>query len=181
MYVRVDRIAGIDWGWYEIDGKVSTWDGARLTIRRDKTNIDVVFDEAKQEWSGSFAANGPAQVRLRRPAQGTSAKFGSLAGTWRSDGPPRSVAGCLHLATRRDGTVIAWLDREFDGRYGEELVAVEFLAEKIAVQLAPPVNATYSYRGTVTGGSRLRGTWTPGLQAPDQFVVVPESACPSSY
>ena len=90
-----------EWTWTKRDGK-------RLVIQlaasgnTPEFDVDMVWDEQKGTWTGSFERNTFAQrVVLRRPA--FAGKASPFVGTWR-DTETWRMNNCVHIAQQADGS-----------------------------------------------------------------------------
>jgi hypothetical protein len=175
----------------------ATFDGTHLTIHfsghsdLDPFDLDLTFDSAAQNWTGTWVReSGRQTVLLRRPTAAVGAQQNPLVGDWQADQVTTAKYdwGSLHVTQSRDGEFRAWLDRSLSGfdprtrttvtdqRNGELLRVASASGQSVVIETLNAIGPVYTYRGTLSDdGARLSGTWvdTPGggrLNAPAQFV-----------
>ena len=200
--VRVDQVVDRDWGWFVVDGRRATWDGTRLRINhrdpvtRRETAVDLIFDPTENVWSGTFGSNRTVRLersgtvfdpkqRIRRTgSSGLDGTAGAseLFGVWRSDAPTLTPE-CLHVAVRRNGSPVAWLDRvlshgDYRGAsYGGLFTPPSFTDKTISLDVDSPFAAnSRTHTGILIDDQRMK--WTPGFLS---YVLTrsPQSACAS--
>ena len=165
------------WGWYvaarpgaQNEPAVLDEEHLRLRAVSDGPVIDVVFDPAKQRWTGTWTRDGKSQdVMLERPHAAPGALPNDLLGDWESlpdSVDPWRAPTRLHIYESADGAITAWMDRFIaliDQRHGELLQVLPAEHRAIGLETTSPGGIGYRFRGTVSAdGSTLAGSWQRG-------------------
>lgn len=165
------------WGWYVAAGpgaqdEPAVLDEEHLRLRAvsDGPVIDVVFDPAKQRWTGTWTRDGKSQdVILERPRAAPGALPNHLLGDWESlpdSVDPWRAPTRLHIYESADGAITAWMDRFIaliDQRHGELLQVLPGEHLAIGLETTSPGGMRYRFRGAVSAdGSTLAGSWQRG-------------------
>ena len=185
--------------WFSTKDDPNTkWDGKQLLLKLQPVaagdvalDLNLIFDPAQLDWSGTFTRNGTARgVRLRRPGAST-ASSNRFAGDWYLHQDPSGKtpysATCIHIAEQNDSALVVWEDHK-SGRvingpmineYGRELVVQNLKPDSIALIVG--TSLWFGNRVTFTGslspdGTRLEGHWaTNGNPASDASIFVKSS------
>jgi hypothetical protein len=180
-------------GSFTINGdSENTWDGKRLRLKSTprtavtpSLEFELTFNQARQQWTGTFNRNGLArQVILKRPG-GLSNPF---VGDWylHSDRSRRLPAGafqetlCLHIAQRNDGSLVAWEDRKNGpslNPYGQRLRVLSAENSSLKVQTDNSFGNTVGFTGSLsTDGTSIEGhSSTNGTQNPRTMILIKSS------
>jgi len=168
-------------------------------VRQKKVAINLVFDWQQQSWSGTFGVwagtlGASRTVRLERPrmvfdpkqrlprrgpfALKRTVRTSPFFGTWKSNierhsGWEFATVGCLHVAVRRNGSPVGWLDHgRFDfsnhRRYGEMLLLS--IERGISFTLDRATGLPPSYAGRIVENRRIEGEWSPGFALAATFM-----------
>jgi hypothetical protein len=180
-------------GSFTINGDSNnTWDGKRLRLQftprtpdAAALDLDLTFDQTRQQWTGTFNRNGFArQVILKRPR----ARSNPLVGDWylHTDRSRRLPAGtfyetlCLHIAQRNDGSLVAWEDRRNGpamNPYGQKLKVLSAENNSIRVQTDNAGGNTVGFTGSLSAdGTSIEGhASTNGTQNPRTMILIKSS------
>nr|AEV23261.1 hypothetical protein PSI-P [uncultured Acidobacteriota bacterium] len=176
-------------GWFSDLHKNFDLDGRRLLLRvapskalrrYDDLQLDVQFNGAARQWSGSLTCNGDARgIVLVRPHSDASRSSSPPTGVWEGRSDKFGFVGCLHSSLQENGEAILWIDRESGGQmaYGERLSG-GLQGNELRFFEPNASGNEQSFAGTISAdGSRIEGDWSAPLRIRLVFKRVEDGAC----